>query len=389
MSEDGTKAVIEESESIKLLIVDDEAPFRKNIARLLEKRGFDSRQAENAETCFVALRERVPDVVILDVKMPGMSGIDVLRVIRKQYPEIEVILLTGQASTEDAVEGIKSGAFDYLYKPVEIEHLAGKIRQAHEKIRLREVHRRETRFRASVEQKMAATERLASLGTLATGVAHEINNPLALIKQSVELMRLILKRKGQSDLKGQAEFERILKSIEDGTERIKRITHQLLGYVGKNNGAAAQVDLKELVEDVISIVQGVVTEKNIDIIRKMEPNIGHIHSDPYKLRQVLVNLLVNALQATGDGGAITIKAAADAKEFTLSLADTGEGIPDENLDKIFDPFFTTKRPGKGTGLGLFVTRSIIGSLGGTIEVASKTGQGSVFSIRLPNDKDPK
>ena len=235
---------------------------------------------------------------------------------------------------------------------------------------------------------MAATERLASLGTLATGVAHEINNPLALIKQSVELMRLILKRKGQGRMQGQAEFERILNSIEDGTERIKRITHQLLGYVGKNNGAAAQVDLKELVEDVISIVQGIVTEKNINVIRQMGPGIEHIQSDPYKLRQVLVNLLVNALQATGDGGAITIKATADAKEVTLSMADTGEGIPDENLDKIFDPFFTTKRPGKGTGLGLFVTRSIIGSLGGTIEVASRTGQGSVFTIRLPNVSSP-
>jgi len=388
MGENQKMGLHNEDTRINLLLVDDEARFRENIARLLENRGFITRQADNGETCLASLQERPVDVVVLDVNMPGMHGIEVLRQIRKRYPEIEVILLTGQASAKDGVEGIKSGAFDYLYKPIEIEHLSGKIRQAHEKIRLRERHRKEARFRASVEQKMAATERLASLGTLATGVAHEINNPLALIKQSVKLMRLVLSRKTHSDLKDRAEFERILKNIEDGTNRIRQITHQMLGYVGKNNSAPAQVDLNDLVQDVVSIVQGIVKEKNIEIVPQMGPDIQHVGSDPYKLRQVLVNLLVNAIHATDDGGAITITADADEKEFTLAIKDTGEGISKNNMDKIFDPFFTTKGPGKGTGLGLFLTRSIVEAMGGEITVTSQRGHGSVFSIRLPNDKDP-
>ncbi len=374
---------LEADPRIKLLLVDDEAPFRNNVARLLEKRGIETRHAESGEEGLAALEKWTPAVVVLDVKMPGMGGLAALRRIRKQYPDIEVILLTGQASASDGVDGIKSGAFDYLYKPIEMEHLAGKVRQAHEKVRLRAEYRRQAQFRASVEQKMAAAERLAALGTLATGVAHEINNPLAVIKQSVELMRRVLPRLHQGDPPDWSKFNKSLENIEVGTERIRRITHQLLGYVGKNNAATVQVDMQDLIEDIVSLVQSGVSEKDIAITTRIGPGARTISSEPYKLRQVMVNLTINALQATGAGGAIDIQTAVDAEEFVLRLADTGEGILKENLEKIFDPFFTTKGPGEGTGLGLFITRSIVKALGGTITATSRPGAGSIFSVRLP------
>ena len=124
-----------ENANIRLLLVDDEEDFRRTIARRLEKRGFSPSQAGNGEEC-LSIMERMPmDVVVLDVRMPGMNGIEVLGRIKKSYPGTEVIMLTGHATTQDGVDGIKIGAFDYLSKPVELEHLLGKIRQAYEKLR--------------------------------------------------------------------------------------------------------------------------------------------------------------------------------------------------------------------------------------------------------------
>ena len=373
----------EKASRIKVLLIDDEALFRKNVARLLEKRGFETRQAENGLAGLTALEKWAPAVVVLDVKMPGMDGLEVLPRIREQYPKIEVILLTGQASANDGVAGIKSGAFDYLYKPVEMDHLAGKIRQANEKIRLRAERLAEARFRAVVEQKMAAAERLAALGTLATGVAHEINNPLAVIKQSAALMRRVMPRLNQNGLPDWSKIEKSLANIEAGTERIRRITHQLLGYVGKNNAADAQVDMQALIEDVVSLVKGGVSAKNIAVTMNIGPGARTVRSEPYKLRQVVVNLMINALQASGAGDTIEISTALEEPEFVFSLADTGTGILPEHLGKIFDPFFTTKPPGEGTGLGLFITRSIVRALGGTVSAAGRPGGGSVFTVRLP------
>ena len=176
---------------ITVLLVDDESVFRNNVAKLLTKRGFTVDQAESGLECLDFIKRKPVEVIVLDVKMPGISGIETLRKIKKMHLKAEVILLTGQASAKDGVEGIKTGAFDYLSKPVEIDHLVGKISQARNKVRLEEEHKRETEFRAGIEKQMVATERLASLGTLATGVVHEINNPLAIIKQSAKLMRLL------------------------------------------------------------------------------------------------------------------------------------------------------------------------------------------------------
>ncbi len=123
--------------------------------------------------------------------------------------------------------------------------------------------------------------------------------------------------------------------------------------------------------------------EDIEIIRRMEPSLGSIQSDPYQLRQVFLNLLTNAVHAINAAGTITIAIKNAGASQTITISDTGQGIPRENLEKIFEPFFSTKSPGAGTGLGLFVTRGIIEKLGGTIDVESKLGLGTSFSIRLP------
>ena len=368
---------------IRLLLVDDEEDFRRTIAKRLKRRGIAAEQAESGEECLSILKQKPMDVVVLDVKMPGMNGIETLHHIKEKYPKTEVIMLTGHATTQDGVDGIKTGAFDYLTKPIELEHLLGKIKQAHEKILREEEKFREAEFRAKMEQQMIATERLASLGTLAAGVAHEINNPLAIIKESVGWMKLILNKDDLAQMPRKKDFLIALKKIESAIERTSRITHQLLGSVKETDSAYAEVKINELTEEAVDLIKKDAESKDIEITIEPDPSVGPIWSDPYKLRQVLINVITNAVHATDSGGEITIKFGDTSEGISLTVTDTGQGIPKENLEKIFEPFFSTKPPGEGTGLGLFVSRSIVEKLGGKMEVESQLGQGTSFCIRLP------
>ncbi|MGD8541444.1 MAG: response regulator [Desulfobacteraceae bacterium] len=368
---------------IRLLLVDDEADFRCAIARRLTKRGITPAEAANGEECLQLLAEQPMDVVVLDVKMPGMNGIEVLARIKEKHPETEVILLTGHATTPDGVAGIKSGAFDYLTKPIELEQLVSKIQQAHDKILRAAEKKREAAYRARMEQQMIATERLASLGTLATGVAHEINNPLAIIKESAGWMRLILKNPQMADIPRREDLEKAIGKIENAIERARRITHQLLGSVQRQEAAVVEVHLPALVAETLELLHREIVNRNVSVQRQISPEAETVWSDPYQLRQVLINLLSNAVQASADGGRIEVRLQSHAEGVALEIADTGKGIPKENLVKIFEPFFSTKPPGEGTGLGLFVTRGIVEKLGGRITVKSRLGAGACFRVELP------
>ena len=377
-----------EDKPIRLLLVDDEDHFRQTLAKRLAKKGMAPEQAANGDACLSILETTSIDVVVLDVKMPGMDGIEVLRKITDLYPKTEVILLTGQATTLDGIEGIKCGAFDYLMKPIELDHLYTKIIQAHDKIKRSQDEQKESEYRKQMEQQMIATERLASLGTLAAGVAHEINNPLAIIRESTGWIRQLFTKSELKDLSCQKDFVNVLDILDNSVERASRITHQLLGFVRNFDSTVSEVYLAELAEEAIRLVTPEVKNREINIVRQVEPSrIGPIRSDPYPLRQVILNLLTNAIHAIASAGTITI----DIKDFgdnqVITIRDTGHGIPRENLAKIFEPFFTTKPTGEGTGLGLFVTQGIIEQLGGTIRVESQVGSGTSFSIRLP--KQPR
>lgn len=340
-------------------------------------------EAEGGQECLKILDHRPMDIVVLDVKMPGMNGIEVLHRIKKKYPGTEVILLTGFATTHDGVEGIKAGAFDYLSKPIQLEHLIGKIQQAYDKIVREEEKVREAAYKAKLEQQMIATERLASLGTLAAGVAHEINNPLAIIQEAVGWMQLMLEKEEFEHMPRKKDFDLVISKMKNGIDRARRITHQLLGFVRKTDSHIAEVNLKDLTREAVDLVRMEADDRLIDIVQEDRLEGITIISDPYQLRQVLINLLTNAIQATGKDGKVQILLEGSGDEAILTIRDDGQGIPKENLAKIFEPFFSTKAPGKGTGLGLFVTRGIVEKLGGEINVESRLGHGASFRIRLP------
>jgi two-component system NtrC family sensor kinase len=371
--------------NIRLLLVDDEDNFRQTLFKRLTKRGLLVDQAADGNECLSILQNKAMDMVVLDVRMPGISGTEVLKQIKSRYPNIEVILLTGHATTADGVEGMKLGAFDYLVKPVELEHLFFKIIQAYDKIQRIEAEHQEAEYRKRMEQRMIAAERLASVGILAAGVAHEINNPLAIISESTGWMRQLFARDELKDMPRRDDFIKALNKVETGVERASRITHQLLGFAGKSEATVSEVNLTELVEEAIRLVTHETRNRDIKIVRQIQPALAGIQSDPYRLRQVLMNLLTNAIHAVKSGGSITITIKDLGNNQVITVSDTGQGIPRENLDKIFEPFFSTKKPGEGTGLGLFVSRGIVEKLGGTIDVESEIGRGASFSIRLPKN----
>jgi len=367
----------------RILIVDDESGFRETLARRLEKRGAVVNQAAGGKEALASLAQEPVDVVLLDVRMPGMDGLSVLGHIRQEHPDTEVILITGNVSTQEGVAGIKAGAFDYLTKPIEIEHLIGKIRQAFDKLIRAQEKAREARFRARMEQQLIAADRLAALGTLSAGTAHEINNPLAIINDAAGWLKSRAAKDESISDAMRKDLDLALDKIESSVKRARRITHQLLSFSRQADSMTKEFNLSELAVEVVELTRKIASDIQAEMIAACEVKDMRLWSDPYQVRQVLINLVTNGLQAAAPGGTVELIITGNEADAIAVVRDNGPGIPPENLERIFEPFFTTKPPGEGTGLGLSVSRGIIEKLGGRIEVESKLGTGAVFKVILP------
>jgi two-component system, NtrC family, sensor kinase len=376
-------------ENVRLLLVDDEAALLKNLSRLAERAGAVTHGAENAEAALAVLKTTPVDVSVLDVRMPGMDGIALLKEIKKHWPDMEVILMTGHATPQDGVEGIKAGAFDYLTKPLVVDHLLNKIGQAHERILMRAETRLQAELKEKMEKEMAANQRLASLGTMIAGVAHEINNPLAIIKEGTDWLKMLLKKEPLADTALGAEFERVLGIIEGGLTRATRITHDLLGTVKRQAPVFQEADVVGLIREVAESFSREAGSRGIRLEVVCSEKAVPVRTVVYQLRQVVANLVSNALHATPTGGQVSVTVERQSHGVAVTVQDSGSGIPPENLQKIFEPFFTTKSPGQGTGLGLFLARTLVEKLGGTISVESRVGHGAAFCVRLPFNEQPQ
>lgn len=366
-----------------VILVDDEAQFREVTARRLKKKGFNPIESPGGKDCLNRLETLVQAVVVLDVKMPGMDGMETLKAIKHRFPETQVILLTGNAAISDGIEGIKAGAFDYLTKPVDLHHLMGKIRQAFEMIGLAREKDKERARRKKLEQKMVEAERLMALGTMSTGIAHEINNPLAIINEAAGFMKLVLTSEDMKDGPGKDALINGIGKIEKSVKRARKITHQLLGQVKPQDFCFTSVDMVPMIHETFELMDKKIQDKKIQVDWKDSPRSCVVSSDPDQVRQLLINLFDNAVHSVGEKGKIQVSVTQTPPDMILKIEDNGRGIAPEHIHKIFEPFFTTKTFDQGTGLGLFVVHQIIKRLKGDIDVESRIGRGTAFYIKLP------
>ena len=241
------------------------------------------------------------------------------------------------------------------------------------------------REKAKLDAGLMQSSKMAALGKLAAGIAHEVNNPLAVIKEKVGWLTDLLSEEDVSKSENFQEFDDALKKIDHHVDRAKKVTHRLLGFARRMEPTQERVDVNRVLEETIDFLRNEARYRNIGIQTDYARDLPETTTDSTQLQQVFLNILNNAIDAVAKDGVITIQTAHYTKEKMVGvcISDDGPGMPTEVLGKIFDPFFTTKEVGKGTGLGLAISYSIVEKLGGSIKVSSEVGHGTTFTILLP------
>ena len=238
-----------------------------------------------------------------------------------------------------------------------------------------------------LEQQLIRSDKLASLGTLVAGIAHEINNPLGIIAGYSEALLDRAHEPALSGVKGFEDFPEYLRTIHSEIFRCKGILKSLLEFARPSGGTFREIDINEIIKEVLLLLQHRTSRLQHTLSLTLNRDLPKISADAGSLRQLLMNLLLNAIYFTPEGGSISITTGPDGEEpasgVRLEVRDTGAGIPADQIGKVFDPFFTTKPVGEGTGLGLTICHRIVEEHGGTIDVESEPGKGTTFIIKLP------
>lgn len=381
----------------RVLIVDDEKVILDLTAIILKNRGYQVFTALSAQEGLDCIEKQSPELVLLDYMMPNMDGLTALKEIKRSYPDTYVIMFTGKGSEEIAVELMKAGASDYILKPFNNQDLVDRIESVlklrgielqnrallSERERLlaeiadwnRELERRvqeksEALRRAQVE--VVQSEKLASLGYLSAGMAHEIRNPLNSIALFVQLIKSGLDEHERLDY-----VEKILKEVD----RIDNILGKLLDASKRPKFEISEVRVDRVLEHTLDAFTTQLRQKKIRAVTDFKNIPPAIKADPMEIEQIFTNLFLNSIHVMPEEGTLTVELEGDEQWLTVRVSDTGPGIPPENLPNIFDPFFTTNS--RGTGLGLSVVLRIVKTYKGKIEVEKSDNSGTTFLVRLP------
>lgn len=405
----------------RILIVDDEESVRKVFAARLEER-YLCVAAGNAQEALAQLAQQRFALAILDVQMPGLSGIELLRKIISDFPEVAVIMASGIDRTQRVLDAIRLGASDYLIKPFDFDVLELTVERSLERRALLRDGKRykydlERRNQELASQKaelerlqaqLVHSEKMASLGQLAGGVAHELNNPAAFIYSNMEslsdyalgLNRLLavydsvpLSTEMAAEIAAvkqevrfqtlSGELPSIIADCREGAERIRDIVLNLRTFSRLDEADVKQVDIHAGIDATIRLLSQYYNSGRITLKRDYG-DLPLVNCFAGQLNQVWMNLLTNAAQAIGqNSGEVRIQTGIQDELVYVKISDTGKGIAPEHLKRVFDPFFTTKPVGEGTGLGLSVSYGIIEKHGGTITVEHAPNKGAMFTTLLP------
>lgn len=384
--------------SEKIIVIDDERMILDLTAMVLQHRGYQVFTADNAIDGYAIIADEHPAVALLDYMMPQVNGLNALREIRQRFPTTYVIMFTGKGSEEIAVELMKAGAADYVLKPFSNANLVERI-EAVLRLRAIELHNREllaererllaeiASWNRELEHRVAEksialeqahseilqNEKLAALGHLSAGMAHEIRNPL----NAISLFAQVL----QAGVAGNPELISYTEKILHEVERIDNLLVRLLASSNRSPFQLRSVCLQVLLESIVAGFSAQAEAQQVDICTEFDGNPAMMLADADELTQIFSNLIANALFEMPQGGRLGIRFAHAGSTASVTVSDSGRGIPAEHLGMIFDPFFTTKE--KGTGFGLSVALRIVKSYGGRIQVESQPDAGSRFQVTLP------
>ena len=232
------------------------------------------------------------------------------------------------------------------------------------------------RMEKAMLEQLAYNEKMAELGQLAAGLVHELNTPLSVINSAAQM---ILREEHLPEF-----VREMVERINSETHRLSQFSRGLLSFTRKEEGEVGEVSLSQVIREVTAFLRYEAQKRSILVVEDLDFHLPSVAADANHLKQIFINLVMNAIQAMPGGGTLVIRVAPrDDDGVEVQVADTGEGIPADMVDHIFEPFFTTKRPGEGTGLGLFVTQKIVELYGGTIDVKSVAGEGTTFCVTLP------
>jgi signal transduction histidine kinase len=365
-------------EPLRVLLVEDSEDDAFIVGREL-KRGFTLavKRVQTGPDMAAALKDGQFDLIISDYSMPGFDALSALATLKESGLDLPFIVVTGTVDEESAVSALRAGAHDFVLKGNLVRLLPAIERE------LREAGLRAERRK--MEAQLMTSDRLASVGMLAAGVAHEINNPLAAVLANLYVVREVLEElQGLNDsVRDAAEAAADAMSAAD---RVRQIVRDVKIFSRGAEERQVPIDVHRVLESSVRMARNDIRHR-AKLVKRFD-RIKAVLASEARLGQVFLNLVVNAAQAIPDGNAahneIRLSTHMDGANVVIEVADTGPGIPAELRTRLFSPFVTTKPPSQGTGLGLSICRRIVTALGGTITVESEPGQGAVFRVILPS-----
>lgn len=373
-----------------ILLVDDEEGIRKVLSISLADSGYEVVTAGNGEEALQIFAERHPPIVLTDIKMPGMDGIELLQKIKQQSPNTEVIVITGHGDMDLAIRSLQCDAADFVTKPIQDVALEIALKRVRERIWIRQKLKDYTenleRLVLEKTQQLLEAERLAAIGETVAVIAHAIKNITGGLKGG---MFVLEKGIELGDRKYLAQGWQMIKG---NVNKINNLALDMLNYAKAREPDYELCDPNQPVREVFALLRATAEKQGVVLEIDIDPDLQPMKFDVEGIHCCLVNLVTNAIDAcSGLGSAhearkVVVKSAKlDGGGVEYRVSDNGSGMDHETKEKIFRMFFSSKGS-KGTGLGLMITRKIIEEHGGTIECKSEVGQGSQFIVRLPADK---